>query len=62
MDETLMDTKIMSKEKAEAYREEFRKATAKWGGEVFQHFATEEARQQHLEQVKEAQEQHKTPF
>lgn len=53
---------IMSKERAEAYRAEYAKAARKWGGEVFQHFTSDEAREQHLEQVKEAQEKHQAPF
>lgn len=53
---------IMTKEQAEAYRAKFAKDTAKWCGEAFQHFDTPEGLERHLDEVKESQEVHKTPF
>jgi hypothetical protein len=45
----------MTDAEAAAYREQYRKATAKATGR-FEHWPSEEAKQQHLQQVKEAQE------
>lgn len=53
---------VMTHEQAAAYREQYRKATAQWGGEVFQHFAIDEARQHHLGEVKALQDSGKVPF
>lgn len=45
----------MTRERAEALREEYRKATAPWAGALFQHFDSEQQRQEHLQYVKDAQ-------
>lgn len=50
----------MTDAEAAAYREEYRKATAKATGR-FEHWPSEEAKQQHLAQVLEAQ-QNGSPF
>ena len=48
---------IMTRERADEIRAEFAKATRKWSGQTFQHFASDEERERHLKEVKEAQEQ-----
>lgn len=48
---------IMTKEQAAEYRAKFAKDTQQWAGQTFQHFASDEERERHLKEVKEAQEQ-----
>lgn len=46
---------VMTKEAAEKYREQYRKATEKCGDKRFQHFATAAQMERHLQEVAEAQ-------
>lgn len=53
---------IMTREQMEAYREKFRKDTAKGSGELFQHFDTSEEWERHLAEVKQLQDSGSVPF
>lgn len=52
----------LSPEKAEGIREQFRKATAPAGPGTFQHFANDEQRQAHLDDVAAGIERGTIPF
>lgn len=47
----------MTEEQRKQYLANFKRATEKWSGLLYEPFPTEEARQEHLRQVKEAQAQ-----
>lgn len=53
---------IMTKEKAEKLREEYRKRTAPWTGGLFQHFASEQEKQDHMDDVAQAVARGEIPF